>query len=98
LWSEIGEVLSGRGKTPLARSFQPVSAGSDPFQFESFSVDGDVMAVPAHGGQLLRIMIPTSGTRVDVMDLEPIAGMVPFDGATTVSGEDESSDLVGNGL
>jgi hypothetical protein len=56
------------------------------------------MAVPAHGGQVLRIVIPTFGAGVDVMDLEPIAGMVPFDGATAVSGQDETSDLVGNGL
>jgi hypothetical protein len=67
-------------------------------QLEPFSVYGDVMAVPAQGGELLGIMISASGSRVDVMDLEPVAGMVPFDGATPVSGQDESSDLFGNGL
>jgi hypothetical protein len=64
---------------------------------EPFSVYGDVMAEPADGGQELRIVIPASGSRVDVVDLEAIAGMVPFDGAAPVPGQDVSSDLVGNG-
>jgi hypothetical protein len=46
---------------------------------------------------MLRIMISASGSGVDVMDLEPIAGMVPFDGAAPVPGQDVSSDPVGNG-
>jgi hypothetical protein len=58
----------------------------------------DVMTEPADSGQVVRIMIPASGPRIDVMDLEPIAGMVPFDGATPVPGQDESSDLVRNRL
>jgi hypothetical protein len=55
------------------------------------------MAVPAQGGEKLRIVISPVGAGVDVMDLEPVAGMVPFDGAAAVSGQDESSDLFGNG-
>jgi hypothetical protein len=94
----LGRVLSGRGKTPLSGSFQPVSAGSDPFQFESFPMYGDVMTEPAQRGQMFGIVVASVGAGLDVVDLEPIAGMVSFDGAAPVSSQDVSSDLVRNRL
>jgi hypothetical protein len=93
----VAGVLSGRGKTPLARSFRFEPAGPDPVQFESFSVYGDVMVVPAECAEIGRIMVPTSCAGIDVMDFEPIMEGAVFDDTSSVPGEDESSDLVGNG-
>ena len=42
-------------------------------------VDGDVMVVPAEADQVFGIMIPAVGPLFDVVGLDPVAAVAPFD-------------------
>ena len=57
------------------------------------SVDGDVMVVPAEGGQVVGMVVAAVLSFSDVVGLEAVAAVASLDGALVlVSPGDESSD------
>jgi len=59
--------------------------GIDP---HASAVDSHVVVPPAAGGEVLGRVITASGSFEDVVNLQPVGGTAPVDGASFVAGED----------
>jgi hypothetical protein len=59
---------------------------------------GDVMVVPAQGGQVGRVVVAAVGAVSDVVGLEPVPAATPLDGAPAVAAGDEGSDRARDGV
>ena len=60
---------------------------------ESQPMYHDVVVEPAQCGEVVGVMCAAVGSEVDVVDLEPVAGVAAGDGATTVAMSHEAPHL-----
>jgi hypothetical protein len=63
------------------------------------AVDGDVVVVPAQGGEVVGIVVAAVGTLADVVGLEPVAAVASLDGALVlVPPGHVAADVAGDGF
>ena len=66
---------------------------------EAEPVDGDMMVVPAQGGEVVGVVVAAVLSFSDVVGLEPVSARASFDGTLPhVPPEDEGSDCGGDGF